>query len=397
MSPRADNRRRRSLLAAIVADPYRKLLAIVLAISLWYFLDSQVTKTDTFSLDLQCIDFSDRGILEKNYESKLLVRIPKTKVFPREWVNPANNQVITRVSLRVRGPKYQIENLNRSAHVFTAGPFEGVDWSQVKSYNLTAADLQRDRSLQDVAFELDPPRIQVTFEQVETQSVTLKLDLVDYNASSVDRADLDRAKDSARFNPPTVSLTGPRSMLDEVHKSGKLFKCMLVPSEDGRTLAGPLVLNTEYEDKLRLEDKDAVTLTFRVQLKSKRYTFEIPLSVDDRSLPTDLQGLYQVKRTGPGNGDEGKRPITRSVDVMVSGDVESQLAAQETVEARANWAARYFRLLVWIPYSESNTYPPTLTERAVLELRGDQFQQVDHANYRLVNVEAVDLEKTTKR
>jgi hypothetical protein len=48
----AEKRRSRGLLAAIVDDPLRKLIAIGLAVLLWFFIDSRITSEHVRTLPL---------------------------------------------------------------------------------------------------------------------------------------------------------------------------------------------------------------------------------------------------------------------------------------------------------------------------------------------------------
>ena len=99
-----DRRRKNTLIRLIISDPYRKLVAIGLALALWFYLDYQVSGDYVLRLEPQAFD-RDRYFTGDLAQNTLGVPIPLATVSTRGFSNADTDKLIEEVVLNFRGPK----------------------------------------------------------------------------------------------------------------------------------------------------------------------------------------------------------------------------------------------------------------------------------------------------
>ena len=99
-------RKRRGLLGAIIADPYRKLAAIALAIGLWYYLDNQVHEPREVPVTLTA-----KGVIPPpgGPRHKLDVQLGTEDYFGERFL--AGDEELSTVVLHLRGPKSTVRDV----------------------------------------------------------------------------------------------------------------------------------------------------------------------------------------------------------------------------------------------------------------------------------------------
>lgn len=329
-----DRWRLRAMLAAIVADPYRKLMAILLAIGLWLFINAQIRGETTRNVTLAIDD-----PLRSSGESKLnriAVVLPTDTVALRRFMN--GDHEIQSATVTLRGPRYAVDALENDPLDLQVS-FSGLDWSTRREIEFTAANIRRDvRALEKLDIELDPPRIRVEVERIDRRELTLTIDDV-----TVEIADEELAKrvrlDTAEFQPPKAHILGPASAIARSRQPGEkplIARVQAVGNE--RQVSARVELASGKELGLRLAE--VPTVTFQLQPVTSPFTFELPLVIDDLALPKEQRGQYRAD------------DATRKVRVLAGGQLLTTLKFFDDREARQRWAANNMRLLVVVPPPE---------------------------------------------
>lgn len=326
-----DRFRLRALFAALAADPYRKLIAVVLAVGMWFFVNGQITGSTVRTVSLQCVGSVRSG--EEEFGSRLAVVLPDDRVVGRRFMN--GTEEIQSVKVHLSGPRFSIERLENQKEPLNLEitRFGSLDWSTRREIELTAADIRPDiRGLEGLDIELEPSRIRLEVERIE--STPLRLSLEDSVLLDVpDDETLSRLRlDTADFQPPEARILGPAPSIAKIRQPGlKPLRARVRRVTGERTVSATLELAVDKELGLTLAE--APTVTFQVQPELSVYQFELPVVVDDLALPPNQRGLYQAEHE------------TMLVRVSVGGQLRTTLKAREPAQQQT-WAAENMRLLV---------------------------------------------------
>jgi len=109
MSTRGDQRRG---LQGLTNDPWRKLVALALAIGLWFWLDSKVTTSKDQQCELQTVN-SIREVLLDSSNAVVAILVPRD-YSKRGFRDAVSDEEITGVTLRFEGPSGLISNIGRN-------------------------------------------------------------------------------------------------------------------------------------------------------------------------------------------------------------------------------------------------------------------------------------------
>lgn len=377
----ADNRRKHSRWAAVVADPYRKLAAIALAVGLWFYLDTQVSQRIDVDFTLQAVNQAARTAPEPEVGKTLQVNLPLGVVSVRGFVNPATERTLPEVKIWFSGPKYVVESLLGAQMVLSVGPFQDRKWDEIEVLEFSAADIRRtDRLLQSVTLEMDPPRVRINLERNVTKTFTLKADLVELQFRPGDEERLRQRlrMDRTEFTRDVLTVRGPKSRVDGFPERGRSpFRALVEPINSERQVAGAIAINSG--DAALVLDAQT-TITIPLIPRHSEFTVELPIRVDDLSLPERLRGRYRP--------DEP----TKLVKIKASGELESKLLGIGDPEERLRWARQHLRLAVWIPpRDETDSYPEVDVRDARLELLHPMAARLDPINYILDGAVSVIL------
>ncbi len=347
----------RSLFAALASDPYRKLVAIVLAVGLWFFINGQIRGSVTRTVSLTWVGSVRTG--EENFGDRLAVVLPTDRVIGRRFMEGETE--IQTATVVLRGPRFKIDALANIQIDLQIAGFTGLDWTTRRDIEFTAADIRPDiRALQDVDIDLVPPRIRLEVERLEELPLRLSLDVVevDFGDEAVGR----RVRlDTAEFQPPTARILGPASAIAKYRQPGLKPLTVRIPrvGNSERQVSAGLDLSAGKELGLRLAE--VPTVTFQVLPVTQVFELDLPLVVDDLALDPKLQGLYKADQA------------TRRVRVRAGGQLLTLLANLSQAQQQ-EWAAANLRLLVVVPRTEpgSAIRPEIVLEARLLLLETSQ-------------------------
>lgn len=375
---KTDKRRSRGVLSALVADPYRKLAAIGLAIGLWFFIDSQITGTTSRTVPLVTVGAA--GTVEAagtSLGSRLAVVLPTDRVIGLRFMD--GTEPISQVKVVLSGPSYRIAQVSDGLIDLRVTAFAGLDWSTRRDIEFTAADIRRD--LQGVEIELDPPRIRLEVERIKDWPVKLSFDVVELPENPFGNR---LRTDLAEFSPETVHILGPASGIDQIRGPGLMpLRARITSSGTSRQVTAVIELTVPPESGLRLAETPSVTIPIRPS--THLFELELPLVIDDLALPPEQRGLYQADAR------------TRFVRIRAGGALQSQLVSLgegADTSRQQNWASANLRLLVHLTGLEQGVnLGPELVREAHLLLLGSLRATVDRSECFLDETVSVTLRK----
>ncbi|HEX5051337.1 MAG TPA: hypothetical protein VFZ65_06165 [Planctomycetota bacterium] len=374
---RAEQRRARGFFAMVVADPYRKLVAIGLAIGLWFFINNQITQDKDRTLPLICV--GSQRIAGEGLD-RLAIVLPTDRVVGLKFLD--GEQEIDKVDVVLSGPRFRIDQIADEPLDLQITSFLTLDWSTRTSIEFTAADIRRDRSLQDVRITLKPSRIKLLVEKITDLPVPLSLNIVELQDDPQLGSRLRR--ETVEFAPPVPRILGPASSIDQWRKrGGKQFRATFRAVGNERQVSASLEMIGGDELGLRVEPRPVVTIQLLPQTRD--FTLELPIFVDDLALPPELRGKYRPETA------------TRIVRIQAGGELRAKLvnfSEQPDKSKLQEWASANLRLLVYIPRLEPGaSYGADIDREARLMVPGPMRETLDRAECRLDDVVLVKLRK----
>ena len=379
MSP--DKRRAGGAVAAAVKDPARKLLAIGLGLLLWFFIESRITRTIERSLALRAV--GAQSVAGEGRE-RLAVAIPTDRVVARGFFD--GDREIERVKVVIRGPRFRVAALENELLNLQITKFLGLDWESRTSVEFSESDLPRDqRALEGVDIRLEPSRVKLVVDRIEQQSVQLTFEQVDLLGS--EQKDNRLKTDTVQFSPPTALVLGSAEAINAFkQRTGRLFRADLaaaVSAGNGRQLTVSLDLIDKDALQLRLAATPLMTLDVLPQ--TSVFDLEVPVDIDDLSLPPDQRGRYRPEQP------------TRVVRVRAGGDLRSRIVSlRENVDSAqlADWVQENLRLHVHVQRPlPGSILGPELSLKARLLLLGPMHLTVDRNECLLDEVVVVKLRR----
>lgn len=371
-----ERRKVRGIFAALVADPYRKLVAIGLAIGLWFLINNQIVGRIPRVVSLTTIG-SARGSEAPSMGSRLAVVLPTDRVVGLRFMD--GDRPIDQVKVFLSGPRYRVDAIADETLDLQVAAFASLDWSTRPYVEFTAADIRRD--LQGIDIELEPSRIRLEVERLDQWQLKLNFEHVELQDSQFGSR---LRRDAAEFSADTVVILGTASALDEIRKPGpKPLRARITSSGSSRQVSAVIELATPKELGLSLAERPSVTIP--ILPETSVFDLELPLIVDDLALPPEQRGLYQ--------------PEVRSkfVRIRAGGDLRSTLITQgegPDKSRQQSWASAHMRLLVHIPAIEPGaTYGPEIVRRPELLLLGPLQAAVDRTEFLLDETVSVTLRK----
>tara|TARA_R110002072_G_scaffold46591_10_gene129193 strand:- start:226909 stop:228081 length:1173 start_codon:yes stop_codon:yes gene_type:complete len=340
------DRRKRGVWAMIIDDPYRKMVAIGLAVLLWFFIDSRIMDSETFTLPLTAGD-QMRDQDGKRDSSEFVVFLP-SGVIKKHFFD--GDAVATTIEVKMSGPRYRIDRLKNDPLRLRVMSLLGRQWnrdstsegdvvggnqSDVEFVEITAADIERDIRHEDLTIELIPPRIRIEVEVRDTVTVdTILPSMVEFVSKRGDHSRMRTEK--ATFSPRGITLVGPakivRSLLNRKDKKPFQAELSFGPQDTSATATITVV------DGVALEvypDAAGVVPQVTIPLAAvrKTYTLNLPLVVRDKR--ADQSKRYEA--------DEKVVPVS----VSFSGSLGLLMQGRDDDE-RQKWATQNLRLEVYL-------------------------------------------------
>ena len=370
-----EKRRSLGIWASLVADPYRKLAAVALAVGLWFFLNSQITREIERPLKLEAI--GPQRVAGTIFNSRLAVQLPTDQVVGHRFLD--GDREVTGVKIKLSGPRYRVDALTEEAldlQVTTFLKFASSEWANRKSVEFTASEIQRNlTALQGVHVEMEPSRVTLEVELLVDRPLPLSLDQIELLVDESVESRLRR--ETVTFSPEAARLLGPASSLAQFPAKGSkpLQARLRQPRNNERQLTAILELTAAPDLGLRLAENPSMTI--QVLPVTQIFELDVPLRVDDLALPKELQGLYRPEA------------MVQRVRIKAGGELQSKLVLlgddrNGDKSRQAEWARAHLRLDLWIPPLEAGaTYPPELVREARLFLRGPMQASVDRTECEL--------------
>lgn len=357
-----DKRKSRGVLAAIVADPVRKLIAIGLGLLLWLFVDSRITNATRRPVPLVTAGPQATAGVGAGGD-RLVVVLPTDRVVGKRFFD--GERAIDRVDVQITGPRYRVAAVEESRLDLQIIKFLELDWGSRTSVEFTAADLRSEKLLQDLRIDLVPPRVRLEVERIEEQPFQLTLDLVDLQDNPFAGRVL---QDTAEFAPGKAVVLGSAFDLDRFKKRpGKPFRATLKGIGNERQVTASLELPGGIESGLRFQT--VPILTMQLLPLTAPFELELPVVVDDLALGPELRGKYEP---------EAK---VRTVRIKAGGNLRSHLVnLREGGDPRklAEWAAANLRLYVHLGKPEGGGgLPAEFSREARVLYVGKLHQLVD--------------------
>jgi hypothetical protein len=308
------------LVRRLAHDPWRKLIALLLAIGLWYYLDGKVT--DRLPLDVRLELVDRQSASDSRSDATLDIYVPRGEFTLLGFHDSVAQRKIDAVKLHFEGSKNLIQRVKderprmrvRPSDVDLQGnqPTIHIDISKIEPVQRDFAGLLKD---------MEPGLITVRLERNATSPLVFpSAELLMINHPTGDGDLLARVNvDKVRFEPDNLQLYGTQSAIDTALKEKKLFEV---------ELADPIGTNqTEIKSQLRLRGpvKDlgvrmrppVVTAIFPVTQKWQ----EVLL----RGVPVYLH----TERTGRPASEFSIEPEHVDVRIHVRGPLEPELASAD--------------------------------------------------------------------
>lgn len=357
-------RRKPKLLGAIMADPYRKLAAITLAVGLWYFLDMQAKESHPITATLET------SAKQTGISHRIRVHLDDALVIGRFE--------LAQVKLTLSGPKAEIDRVKTINAIVFDVRFDVTDWETRTEIEFTARDLQRPTSLSsNIEIKLEPARVRLALEHKTETSIAVTLD--DVKITADEEIENDLILNSAKFEPAMARITGtaPEIAVFEQHyvrnPDQKRFTAHFTSGRGDRQAPAPLKL-AATQFNLRIEPIRMV-----VDVRRAVMTFEaaIPLFVDHTLLPSDLK--YRP--------NEDKQYW--AVSISVSGKLRTRLTGRKEAELDT-WAKRHLRLHMLLEPPSAEPQPVMVVE-TTLHLVGPLCRTIDQDNYVIAQQPSITL------
>lgn len=359
----SEKRRRRTIFGALTADPWRKLLAIALAVAAWFFVNSRINASFTRVVPLTVLGSKDAAGIAQD---RVAVVLPTDRVVGMGFHD--GEKSITHVELRVSGPRFKVEAWQDRRLDLQITSLLETDWAGRENAEFTAADLPRElKVLEGLNVTMNPPRIRLKVVSYGERRVPLTTNTVEIVPGEL----AGRLRmETLEFTPDTAIVSGSAAGLDHLLRTqGKRFRVVLTASSDERQATGRLELLDVGNLKLELEERPVATV--KVVPQTSRFELALPILVDDLSMPPEERGRWLPESP------------TRTVRIAAGGELRTRLVNLRDGgdSARvAAWAADNLRLLVHVPPREPGAGRTTEVDRlARLSLVGRLFEIVDRS------------------
>jgi hypothetical protein len=362
--------------ALLVAHPWQKLIAVGLAVVFWLFVDARINGTTTRTIPL--VTVGTQSVSGEKLE-RLAVVLPTDRVVGRRFFD--GDRELDKVEVVVSGPRFRVDALKDDVLNLQVTKFLSLDWAARTNVELTADDIRRDRPLEQLRIELVPPRIRLEVERVEERPFTLTWNLVDVQEGPF--ADRLR-RETCKFAPETAVVLGSANGIETLtNRGGKPFRAVLKGLPNDRQASASLELVGGAELGLRL----AAVPVMRVDVlpQTQRFDLELPILVDDLSLPAEARGTY--------------KPETRTKTVAIrAGGTLRDLLVQQTDDGEAgdgkklaDYAAQNLRLMVYVRPEAS--LGQEIEREARLLFVGKVYQSIDRTEFSLQDPVVIKLRR----
>jgi len=375
-----DRRRKGGFWNLVVDDPYRKLVAIGLAILMWFFIDSRIMDSAVYVLSLEAVDERD---LSSGDDDRLSVALPTDRVVKRRFLD--GDREIQNVRVTVSGPRFRIDALKEERLNLAVMTFLNREWSRgegpdVQTVEFTAENIRRDvRVLDEIAIVMDPPRVRLEVGIEDNLVFPVQNEQVQFLAEGFESQLL---LDTAQFTPASVKIIGPARSIQKLSEQVKAGQQVLRVEldRDGDEASGELTIIDGPDLLVKFQQTPSV----RVELEPTRkdFTFELPVVVDDLNLKAEDRGRFV-----PDEPRIGQR-------ISFSGRLLVDVDLIETDAERQKWAEDNLRLVVHLDRPEDgNRFGEVISRPIYLVPIGPLLERADSSEYKIGETRNVTLRR----
>lgn len=364
------------MFALLVAHPWQKLIAIGLAVVFWLFVDARINGTTTRTIPL--VTVGTQSVSGEKLE-RLAVVLPTDRVVGRRFFD--GDRELDKVEVVVSGPRFRIDALKDDVLNLQVTKFLSLDWAARTNVELTADDIRRDRPLEQLRIELVPPRIRLEVERVEERPFTLTWNLVDVQEGPFAER---LRRETCKFAPETAVVLGSANGIEALTKRAvKPFRAVLKGGANDRQASASLELVGGAELGLRLAAVPVMSVDVLPQ--TSRFDLELPILVDDLSLPAEARGTFKPETR------------TKTVAIRAGGTLRGLLVAQtddgEAGDGKklAEYAAQNLRLMVYVRPEAS--LGQEIEREARLLFVGKGHQTIDRTEFSLQDPVVIKLRR----
>ncbi len=320
-------------LRLLIADPWRKLASIGLAIGLWFILDSQIADSVAHRLAIQTVDSAD----EFTQSNSLRVAVDSARFFVTGYFDRVTGDPISEVKIHLHGQKHLIADANENqSYLFTAS-LDAIE-GETASIEFTIDDVRpSEQKFRQLMTRMEPASVRIDLAENERTPMALAIEKVEIDAPASIRARL--LTESASFSEPSVNLVGPSNQIDAIQSASPLFTVRIAENPTAREVKGTLQLyqNNPAFDRVRFAAGEGdIIVTIPVTAEFEKYVLQVPYLLDTLALDPTIR--------------ENFRAMEREVriEIQVANDLEIALSGMTTEERQA-WIREYARLWVLLP------------------------------------------------
>ncbi len=241
---RSSPKERRStagIIKAIFADPYRKLIALGLALTLWLYLDRQVTGSETIDPQLAMVTSIANEASDLDFgHTQLSVVLNDWQYSIEEFRN--TSEPIPSVEITLKGTNSDLAEFEREVESLRVE----LDTSELNDQRPKVDFRLDDLVIRPLRFErllssMKPRTVRVNLVRNDERTVPISHERVSWET---DGSEL--LVEEARFTPSTVKLRGPVTMLELFRNKSRVFTAKLHSGITGAgRRSGDLFLNEE--------------------------------------------------------------------------------------------------------------------------------------------------------
>lgn len=211
--------RARLLLSRLCSDPWRKGTSIVLAVLLWYFLDSRLTKETTLICELHVVDSEKNAVTDPTGPDRAVLdfRLSTREYSSMGFRAVPGDTTITEVVLHFRGPDHLIDSIKPSKEKFHVRDIEARAGNTFFEFDRSM--IQGPRDLVQALVKMEPSRVALDVEKNDVRPINLsaedlKVLVPPDTTGNGDTPYYSRLLlEKATFKPASVTLFGTQSDL----------------------------------------------------------------------------------------------------------------------------------------------------------------------------------------
>ncbi len=345
---------RTRLARILLGDPWRKLLALLLAILLWLYLNSQLIEREPLALRLRQTDPAAPSAIQEDTQT-LDLQIPFDSYRVLRYENAATGAQLEGVVLTVSGPQSLVARLLAEPNLHV-GPSSAELRALTDAYVFDVDDLRtRAPELLPLIRSMQPRSVRARLARREQQRLKIRAQQIERPATPLPRTNLEEAQ----FYPGEITLAGPRETLAKAMVTDPrtpLFEFVL--DRDGgsstQEVRGTLRLRAPWQELSILEPEVQVRLPLRPNFKD--FEIEVPVLVDapGREFPDEAARAKLVCE-----------PKVAKLALSACSQLESELQRMSPEQLR-QWAQQKARLVAVLPAAAQRDQPQTVIPHFVV-------------------------------